>query len=133
MAGALAREGKRMSARGTTVDDCRLIELPRIVSSGSITPVHGEIDVPFAIERVYYLYDVPAGAVRGGHAHRALQQLIVAPMGAFDLVLDDGTHRRTVRLDRGYLGLYLPPMIWRELTNFSSGAICMVLASQPYD
>jgi hypothetical protein len=123
-----------MTPRPTTVDDCRLLELPRIPTGGaSITPVQGGVDVPFAIERVYYLYDVPGGEVRGGHAHKALEQLIVAPMGAFDLVLDDGQRRRTVRLDRGYNGLYLPPMIWRELVNFSSGAICMVLASAPYD
>lgn len=117
-----------------TVDDCRLLELPRIVSpEGSITPIEGTLDVPFEIRRVYYLYDVPGGAARGGHAHLALHQLIVAPMGAFDLVLDDGTRRRTVRLDRAYQGLYVPPMIWRELENFSSGAICMVLASETYD
>ena len=120
--------------RLSTVDDCHVIELPRIGStSGNITPVEGGVDVPFPIDRVYYLYDVPGGAVRGGHAHKELQQLVVAPMGAFDIVLDDGTNRRTVRLDRAYVGLYLPSMIWRELVNFSSGGICMVLASHAYD
>lgn len=118
----------------TTVADCRLVELPRIVSdTGSITPVEGGVEVPFPIERVYYLYDVPGGETRGGHAHRQLQQLIVAVMGAFELVLDDGTNRRTVRLERAYQGLYVPRLIWRELVNFSSGGICMVLASLPYE
>jgi hypothetical protein len=123
-----------MTTTRTTVDDCRLLELPRVVSAGgSITPIEGGVDVPFRIERVYYLYDVPGGAARGGHAHKALEQLIVAPMGAYDLVLDDGVRRKSVRLDRAYQGLYVPPLIWRELENFSSGAICMVLASLPYD
>lgn len=126
-----------MAGRGaavSTVDDCRFLELPRMQSAaGSITPVEGGREVPFAIERVYYLYDVPGGESRGGHAHRALQQLIVAVMGSFDIVLDDGASRRTVRLDRAYQGLYVPRLIWRELINFSSGGICMVLASQPYE
>ncbi len=118
----------------STVDDCRLLELPRMQSAaGSITPVEGGREVPFAIERVYYLYDVPGGESRGGHAHRALQQLIVSVMGSFDIVLDDGASRKTVRLDRAYQGLYVPRLIWRELINFSSGGICMVLASQPYE
>jgi hypothetical protein len=102
-------------------------------AAGSITPVEGGREVPFAIERVYYLYDVPGGESRGGHAHRALQQLIVSVMGSFDIVLDDGASRKTVRLDRAYQGLYVPRLIWRELINFSSGGICMVLASQPYE
>jgi len=117
----------------STVDDCRLLELPRMQSAaGSITPVEGGREVPFAIERVYYLYDVPGGESRGGHAHRALQQLIVAVMGSFDIVLDDGASRKTVRLDRAYQGLLIRPMVWRELENFSSGAICLVLASEVY-
>jgi hypothetical protein len=82
---------------------------------------------------VYYLYDVPGGESRGGHAHKELQVLIVSVMGAFDVVLDDGEDRKRVRLDRGYYGLYIPAMIWRELENFSSGGICLVLASMPYD
>ena len=126
-----------MAGRGaavSTVDDCRLLELPRMQSAaGSITPVEGGREVPFAIERVYYLYDVPGGESRGGPAHRALQQLIVSIMGSFDIVLDDGTSTKTVRLDRAYQGLYVPRLIWRELNNFSSGGICMVLASQPYE
>lgn len=118
----------------TTIENCRLMKLAKITArQGNITPVEGGRDIPFRIERVYYLYDVPGGAARGGHAHRELQQLIVAAMGAFDVVLDDGRRRRTVRLDRAYQGLYLPEMIWRELENFSSGGICLVLASMPYD
>lgn len=118
----------------STVDQCRLLDLPRMQSAaGSITPVEGGREVPFSIERVYYLYDVPGGESRGGHAHRALQQLIVSVMGSFDIVLDDGASRKTVRLDRAYQGLYVPRLIWRELINFSSGGICMVLASQPYE
>lgn len=117
----------------TTVDDCRLLDLPRIVrNEGSITPIEGGKDVPFEIARVYYLYDVPGGSSRGGHAHKELLQLMVSIMGSFDVVLDDGSTRRRVHLDRGYNGLYLPKLIWRELENFSSGAICVVLASQSF-
>jgi hypothetical protein len=117
----------------TTVDDCRLLDLPRIVrEEGSITPIEGGKHVPFEIARVYYLYDVPGGSSRGGHAHKELLQLMVSVMGSFDVVLDDGSTRRRVSLNRGYYGLYLPNLIWRELENFSSGAICVVLASQPY-
>lgn len=118
----------------TTVDDCRLIDLPKITArQGNITPVEGNKDIPFDIERVYYLYDVPGGESRGGHAHKKLQQLIVSVMGSFDVILDDGQRKKTVRLDRAYYGLYIPNMIWRELENFSSGGICLVLASLPYD
>jgi hypothetical protein len=117
----------------TTVNDCRLLDLPKIVrAEGSITPIEGGKHVPFEIARVYYLYDVPGGSSRGGHAHKELLQLMVAVMGSFDVVLDDGFTRRRVSLNRGYYGLYLPNLIWRELENFSSGAICVVLASQPY-
>lgn len=116
------------------VYDCSLVELPRIASlSGSLTPVYGGTNIPFQIERVYYLYDVPGGEGRGGHAHRQLHQLIVAASGSFDVLLDDGTNRRVVQLNRPYYGLYLTNMIWRELLNFSSGGICLVLASAPYD
>ena len=117
----------------TSVNDCGLIELPRIErTAGSITPIEAGKHVPFEIARVYYLYDVPGGASRGGHAHKELMQLMVSVMGSFDVVLDDGSMRKRVTLNRGYYGLYLPNLIWRELENFSSGAICVVLASQPY-
>jgi len=116
------------------VYDCSLIELPRIASpSGSLTPVYSGVTLPFAIERVYYLYDIPGGETRGGHAHRELHQLIVAASGSFDILLDDGVNRRVVHLNRPYYGLYLTNMIWRELLNFSSGGICLVLASAPFD
>ncbi len=115
------------------LEDCRVLELRRInARQGNITPVEQWRDVPFAIERVYYLYDLPGGESRGGHAHRELMQLLVCVMGALDVVIDDGRERRTIRLDRAYQGLLICPMIWRELQNFSSGAICLVLASAVY-
>jgi dTDP-4-dehydrorhamnose 3,5-epimerase-like enzyme len=117
-----------------SVDDCQVLELPVIrAPQGNLTFVEGSRHVPFDIARVYYLYDVPGGEQRGGHAHRDLQQLLVAMSGSFDVVLDDGFKRRTVQLNRSYHGLYVPPMIWRELLNFSSGSVCMVLASEYYD
>jgi hypothetical protein len=117
----------------TSLNDCRLLELPRIERpQGNLTPVEGERDVPFALARVYYFYDIPGGEARGGHAHRELEQVIVAVMGSFDVVLDDGSERRTFRLDRAYVGLYVPSMIWRELEGFSSGGVGVVLASEPY-
>ncbi|MEO8378961.1 MAG: FdtA/QdtA family cupin domain-containing protein [Acidobacteriota bacterium] len=123
-----------MSGSLTTVDDCRIIELPQIQRpEGSITVVEAFDRVPFELARVYYLYDIPGGQCRGGHAHRQLQQLIVACLGAFDVILDDGRQQRTVNLNRSYYGLYLPPGIWRELVNFSSGAVCLVLASRKYE
>ena len=115
------------------LDGCRTIELPRIESeSGAITPVNGGTEVPFDIERVFFLYDVVAGAERGGHAHRELEQVWVAAMGSFQAVLDDGRERRTVDLRQPHVGLYIPPMVWTELVDFASGTICVVLASQPY-
>jgi len=117
-----------------TLDECKILDLPQILRpQGNITPVEGARDIPFGIARVYYLYDVPGGSTRGGHAHKKLQQLIVSIMGAFDVVLDDGFNRKKVRLDRAYYGLYVPPFIWRELENFSSGGVCLVIASLPYD
>ena len=118
----------------TTVFNCSLLTLPKIQTpGGNITPVNNRIEIPFDIKRVYYLYDVPGGEGRGGHAHKALQQIIIAASGSFDIQVDDGKVKRTFTLSRPYVGLYLPPGLWRELDNFSSGAICLVLASEVYD
>jgi hypothetical protein len=117
-----------------SLDECRIIDLPRIQDPrGNLTFIEGVNHVPFEIARVYYLYDVPGGETRGGHAHRQLEQFIIAMSGSFDVVLDDGSERRTVSLNRSYYGLYMPRMIWRELVNFSSGSVCTVLASRPYE
>lgn len=114
--------------------DCRIIDLPRINDPrGNLTFVEGGRHVPFDIRRVYYLYDVPGGSERGGHAHKTLQQFIVAMSGSFDIHLDDGFEKKTIHMNRSYYGLYVCPMIWREIDNFSSGAVCMVLASNYYD
>jgi len=114
--------------------NCRTIELPKISDPrGNLTFIEGDHHVPFDIRRVYYLYDVPGGAERGGHAHKELSQLIVAMSGSFDVLLDDGREKRRFHLNRSYYGLYVCPMIWRELDNFSSGSVCMVLASNRYD
>jgi hypothetical protein len=116
------------------LDSCRTIELPRIESeSGALTPVHGASEVPFEIARVFFLYDIVADAERGGHAHRLLEQVIVAAMGSFRVVLDDGHERRTVELRQPHVGLYVPTMVWSQLVDFASGSICVVLASRPYD
>jgi hypothetical protein len=112
---------------------CTLIELPKIADPrGNLTFIEGGRHIPFDIQRVYYLYDVPGGAERGGHAHKALHQLIIAMSGSFDVVLDDGIDKKRIHLNRSYNGLYVCPMIWRELDNFSSGSVCMVLASNLY-
>lgn len=117
-----------------TIDICKVIELPKITDPrGSLTFVEGGSQIPFDIQRVYYLYDVPGGAERGGHAHKGLSQLIIAMSGSFDVVLDDGQNKKRIHLNRSYQGLYVCPMIWRELDNFSSGSVCMVLASNKYD
>lgn len=116
------------------IEHCRLIDLPRITDPrGNLTFVEADRHIPFAIRRVYYLYDVPGGAERGAHGHRELQQLIIAMSGSFDIQLDDGFGKKTFHMNRSYYGLYVSPMIWREIDNFSSGAVCMVLASEYYD
>jgi len=116
------------------LDDCRIIELPKISDPrGNLTFIESGQHVPFPIERVYYLYDVPGGAERGAHAHRSLHQFVVAMSGSFDVILDDGMHNKRFHLSRSYYGLYVCPMMWRQLDNFSSNAVCMVLASRHYD
>jgi len=117
-----------------TIDRCQILDLPKTPDArGNLTFIEGGRHVPFEIARVYYLYDVPGGAARGGHAHKALHQLMIAMSGSFDVLLDDGRSQKKVHLNRSYMGLYICPMIWRELDNFSSGAVCMVLASERYD
>lgn len=117
------------------IENCKIIELPKISDPrGNLTFIEGGgRHIPFDIKRVYYLYDVPGGAERGGHGHKALHQLIIAMSGSFDVVLDDGYEKKRFSLNRSYYGLYVCPMIWRELDNFSSGSVCMVLASNLYD
>lgn len=119
----------------TTIDDCKIITLDRHHSDrqGDLSVVENNINIPFESKRVYYLYDVPGGAERGGHAHKALQQLIVAASGSFTVLLDDGKTKLSVTLNRPYQGLFIVPGIWRELVDFSSGAICLVIASEKYD
>jgi hypothetical protein len=118
----------------TSVFDCTLLEFSiNHREVGNITAVNGLSEVPFDIKRVYYLYDVPGGESRGGHGHKALQQLIVAASGSFDVIVNDGKVKRTISLSRPNMGLLMPPGLWRELDNFSSGSICLVLASLPYD
>jgi dTDP-4-dehydrorhamnose 3,5-epimerase-like enzyme len=114
--------------------DCKIIELSKIADPrGNLTSIEAQREVPFEIKRVYYLYDVPGGATRAGHGHKTLQQLIIAMSGSFDVVLDDGSNKERYHLNRSYFGLYVAPMMWREIDNFSSGSVCMVLASDHYD
>jgi len=120
--------------KDSTIYNCNVLTLPKIHNrAGNITALNNSQDLPFDIQRVYYLYDIPGGELRGGHAHKELQQLIVAVSGSFDITLDDGINKKTVSLNRPYYGLHIIPGIWRELSNFSSGAICLVMASQIYD
>lgn len=117
-----------------SIEDCKIIELPKISDPrGNLTFIEGSRHIPFDIRRVYYTYDVPGGADRGGHAHKALHQLIIAMSGSFDVTLDDGSNKKKYHLNRSYQGLYVCPMIWRDLDNFSSGSVCMVLASNIFE
>ncbi len=112
------------------IDKCKIIDLPKIHDPrGNLTFLEGSKHIPFDIKRVYYLYDVPGGAERGGHAHKDLHQIIIAIAGSFDVVINDGSDTQRFHLNRSYFGLYVCPMIWRELDNFSSGSVCLVLAS----
>lgn len=119
--------------RNSSVFDCSIIELPKNHTiNGNITSVNNFQQIPFEVKRVYYLYDIPGGESRGGHAHKTLQQLIIAASGSFDLIVSDGYVKRTFNLSRPYQGLLMPAGLWRELDNFSSGSICLVLASEVY-
>lgn len=115
------------------IAECKIIDLPKIADvRGNLTFIEERQHIPFGIKRVYYLYDVPGGETRGGHAHKNLQQFIIAANGSFDVILDDGRERTRYHLNRSYYGLYVPTMTWRELDNFSSGSVCLVLASELY-
>lgn len=117
-----------------TLFDCGICQLPKVHNvAGNITSIENNIVVPFETKRVYYLYDIPGGEARGGHAHLELQQFLVAVSGAFDVMLDDGINKKVFHLDRPFIGLHIVPGIWRELLNFSSGAVCLVLASHLYN
>jgi hypothetical protein len=117
-----------------SLKNCKLVDLPKITDpEGNLTPIEGGRHVPFEIKRVFYLYDVPGGATRAGHALKTCQQFIIAMSGSFDVMLDDGTDTKRYHLNRSYTGLYVPALIWRELENFSSGSVCTVLASEVYD
>lgn len=123
-----------MSMKRPTVFDCSLITLPVIKNrAGNITPVHNSLELPFAIKRIFYLYDVPGGESRGAHSHKKCHQFLVAASGSFEVLLNDGNTQRLVQLNRPYVGLHIPPMIWASEINFSSGSICLVLASENYD
>lgn len=123
-----------MRGKTTKVDECYIVELDRHHSDrkGNITVVENGITVPFNTERVYYLYDIPGGESRGAHAHKELYQLVVAASGSFDVVLNDATNTKRFTLNRPYQGLLVVPGMWRDLENFSSGAVCLVLASMVY-
>ncbi|MFY9243750.1 MAG: FdtA/QdtA family cupin domain-containing protein [Polaribacter sp.] len=117
-----------------TVFDCSIIDISKIHNkAGNITVVENDVNLPFDVKRIYYLYDVPGGESRGGHAHYELEQYIIAASGSFDVILDDAVNKRRVTLNRPYMALHIVPGLWRELFNFSSGSITMVLGSQVYN
>lgn len=117
-----------------SINLCCMVELPKIGDPrGNLTFIENKKHIPFEIKRVYYLYDVPGGAERGGHAHKEMQQFLIAIAGSFDVVLNDGYSTKRYHMNRSYYGLYIPPMIWREIDNFSSGSVCLALASTFYE
>ena len=118
----------------TTVFDCSILELPKIKNrSGNITVIENNKEIPFDVKRIFYLYDIPGGESRGAHAHKECHQFLVAASGSFEVLLDDGKIKKTVILNQPYIGLHIPTGIWASEINFSSGAICLVLASNTYD
>lgn len=117
----------------STLSECRLVDLPKIQDSrGNLTFIEGGRHLPFEVRRIFYLYDVPGGSTRAGHALKQCHQFIISLSGSFDVLLDDGSEKRRFHLNRSYYGLYVAPLIWRELENFSSNSVCLVLASAPY-
>ena len=117
-----------------TTYNCSIFELPKIKNrAGNITPVHNSTEIPFDIKRIFYLYDIPGGESRGAHAHKACHQFLIAASGSFEVLLDDGVTKRVMQLNRPDIGLHIPPGIWASEVNFSSGSICLVLASHKYD
>ena len=122
------------AVKAATVDDCSLLTLPRHSErSGSLTSLENSKDIPFDVKRIFYLYDIPGGENRGGHAHKECHQMLVAASGAFDVKVSDGKNEKIYRLDRPYYGLHVPPGVWAEELNFSSGSICLVLTSHEFD
>ena len=118
----------------SVLDDCKIVNFPKVTDyRGNLSFIEENRQIPFKIKRVYYLYDVPSGATRGGHAHKNLQQLVIALSGSFDIILDDGVQRRKFFLNRPHYGLYIPPKVWRELENFSSNSVALSLVSEVYD
>jgi hypothetical protein len=117
-----------------SIQNCKLIDLPKITDPrGNLSVIEGGVQIPFDIKRVFYLYDVPTGADRGAHAHKALHQFLICLSGSFDVSLDDGTEKKTVHLNRPWQGLHIPPMIWAAEINFDPGSVCLVMASDRYD
>jgi hypothetical protein len=115
------------------VGGCRIIRLPKVADvRGNLSFVEGGRHIPFAIRRAYWIYDVPGGEIRGGHAYRELQEFIIAASGSFDVMVDDGRKRQVVQLNRSYFGLYIPSMVWRQLENFSSNSVALILGSSQY-
>ena len=123
-----------LAERTTSLDDCRIVNFPKVTDyRGNLSFIEENNQIPFQIKRVYYLYDVPSGATRGGHAHKALHQVVIALSGSFDVILDDGIRKRSFFLNRPHYGLYIPPKVWRELENFSSNSVALSLVSEVYD
>ena len=124
----------KTNSKRTKVQDCSIIHLPKIENiAGNITPVQNRNEIPFDIQRIYYLYDIPGGAERGGHAHIKLHQIIIALSGSFNILVKDGINQKIFKLKYPDIGLYIIPGLWRELLDFSTGTICLVLASEKYD
>lgn len=123
-----------LAEKTTVLDDCRIVNFPKVTDyRGNLSFIEENNQIPFQIKRVYYLYDVPSGATRGGHAHKALHQVVIALSGSFDVILDDGFRKRSFFLNRPHYGLYIPPKVWRELENFSSNSVALSLVSEVYD